>query len=56
MLPAKVNAILEEKYCKKDMIRFFCSGNSEIVFALMTKVIASHIIITSINVRKADLE
>lgn len=38
------------------MVRFFCFGNSKMVFALLTKFIAGHVVITLINVRKVGLD
>lgn len=56
LLPAEIDINLEKKCCKKYAIRFFCSGGSKIVFVLLTEVIAGHVIIIPINVKKTCLE
>lgn len=53
MLPAKIDAILKEKCCKKYAIRFICSDSGKIIFALLIKVIVGPVVITHINVKKA---
>lgn len=56
LLPAEINIILEKKCCKKNMVRSFYSSGGKIVFALLTEIIADHVIITLIKTRKAYLE
>ena len=56
LLPVETDAILEKKYCKKYAVRFFCSGNSEMVFILLTKVVAGHMVVIIINIQKICLK
>lgn len=51
-LPAETDAVLKEGCCKKYLIKPFCLGGSNIIFVFWTKVIASYMIITSINIKK----
>lgn len=55
-IAAKTNAILEKRCCKKNTVRFIYSSNDKIIFALPTEVIARHIIIIFINVKKAGFK
>lgn len=52
MLRAEIDATLKKKSCKKYAVGFFCSGASEIVYTLLSKIIAGYVVITSINIRK----
>lgn len=56
LLPAKIDAILEERYCKRYAIRSLCFNNGKIIFVLLTEVIIGHMIIILINVEKTCLE
>lgn len=56
LLLAKTDAILKEKYCKRYAVRFFFFGNSKIIFVLLTKVIANHVVIILVNIKKGYLE
>lgn len=56
LLPAKTDTILKERCYKNFTIKFFCSGDSKMVFTLLTKVIVGHIFITLINVVKMCLK
>lgn len=48
--------ILEEKYCKSYMIKFFYSKGDKIVFALLAKFMVGQVIIIFINIGKTCLE
>lgn len=56
LLPAEADLILEEVCYKRDMVRSLCSGNGKIIFTLLIEVVAGHMVITTINVRKTGLE
>lgn len=51
LLPAETKAILKKKYSKRYAIRACYFGGDKIVFTFLTKVIAGHIVITSINIK-----
>lgn len=51
LLPAETNAVLKEKYCKKNIIRYFCFSCCKMIFTLLTKIVAGYIVVTSKNVR-----
>lgn len=55
LLLAEIDTISEEKYCKKNIVKFFYSNCSEKVFIFLTKVVIGYIVINSINVRKYTL-
>lgn len=56
LLLAETDVILKQKFCKKYVIEFFCSGDIKMIFILLIEVIASHVVITPINVKKTCLE
>ena len=56
LLPAETDAISEEGCCKQDAVRTFCSGGGKMIFALLTKIIAGHVIISLIYVRETCFE
>lgn len=56
LLLAETDVILKEKFCKKYVIKFFCFGDIKMIFTLLKEIIASHVVITPINVKKAFLE
>lgn len=56
LLPAETNVILEERYGKSYAIRFFGSGNSKVVFTLLTEIMASYIVVTLIKIEEKYLE
>lgn len=56
LLPADIDAILEERYCKRYAIRSLCSDSGKIILVLLTEVIIGHMIIILINIEKACLE
>lgn len=38
------------------LLEIFCSGGSKLIFALLTEVIAGHVVITPINIKKPCFE
>lgn len=56
LLLVEADTILEKRYYKKNMIGPFCFGGGKIVFTLLIKIIADHVVIIFINVTKTDFE
>lgn len=56
LLPIEADTFLKERCYKKNVVRSFCFSDDEMVFALLTKVVAGHIIITFINIMKVCLK
>lgn len=52
----EIDLILEEKYCKKNTIRFFYSDGGKIVFILLTKVVTGYIMVIPTNIKNMGLE
>ena len=51
LLPAKVNAVMQEKCCKENTIRAIGSGGGKVILILLVKVIVFHVGLTTIDVR-----
>lgn len=43
LVPAKANWDLEERRCKQNAVKPYCAGSIEIIFILLTKVIAVYV-------------
>ena len=56
LLPVETDAILEEGCCKRNVIRTLCSGGGEMIFALLTEVVAGHVVISLIYIRETCFE
>lgn len=56
LLPTDANKILKEKYYKRDTVKSFCFDSSKIIFVLLTEIVADHLVITFISIRKAYLK
>lgn len=56
LLLAKVDMVSEAKYYKKNIVESFYSNGSKMVFALLTEVVIGHLVIISINIKKAYFE
>lgn len=50
LLLAETDAVLEEKYNKKYVVRFFCSSSGKVVFTLLTEIITYLMVVTLINI------
>ena len=56
LLLAEIYAVLKERCSKKYVVRFFCSGGGKMVFTLLTEIVAGHLVVILINIRKTCLE
>ena len=56
LLPIEVNAITQERCCKGNAIGAFGSGGGKMVLTLLAEVIASHMGLTTIDVRWSSLQ
>ena len=51
LLPTEVDAVTQERCCKKNAIEALSSGGSKVILALMVEVIAFHVGLTTIDVK-----
>ena len=51
LLPIEVDAITQERCCKRNAVGAFGSGGGKVILTLLTKVIAFHVGFTTIDVR-----
>ena len=51
LLPIEVNAIVQEKNCKKNTVRALSSVRSKVILTLLTKVITFYIGLTTIYIK-----
>ena len=56
LLPAETDPVLEKRYGKRNPIRLYSSSNSKIVFTLLTEVIAVHVRLSAIYVRRTSFQ
>ena len=56
LLPAEVDPILEKKHSKKNLVSSGSPSNSEIVFTLLTKVVAVYMGLSAIYVQRISLQ
>lgn len=56
LLLAITNATLKKKNCKKNIIKFFYSSNSKMIFALWIEIVINYVFIIFISVRKTCFE
>lgn len=56
LLLAKQNLVLEEKSYKRDMIWFFGSGNSKIIFALLIEVVVLQMGFSLVDIREFSFQ
>lgn len=55
-LPAKINVVFQKRDYKRNLIRIFNSGDSKVVFTLLTKIVAVQMIFSIIHIRKISLK
>ena len=51
LLPTKVDAVTQKRYCKGNAIGLFGSGGGKVILALLAEIIAFHVELTIIDVR-----
>lgn len=55
LLPAKQGFVSEEKNCKGDIVKFFYSSYSKMIFALLTKSVIFYMRFSSIDIEEPSL-
>ena len=51
LLSIEVDAVTQERCCKKNTVRAFGSGGGKVILTLLAEVIAFHVELTTIDVR-----
>ena len=51
LLPTEVDTVIQEKSCKKNMVRALGSGGGKVILTLLTKVIIFYMELITIHIK-----